>query len=180
MRGISRMNWLVLYCTVRLILVTWIRPNLIIGFIFSRRKKGPIRKENSIWCITSLRFSFYQITNTCLIQIVLNTWEELNTTSHQLLCSSICLPYSTLNYTGIEQVIQWTTWRFLNSIPPTLWLFILSRWYFLYKILFNTVYTCRFNIYIFLYFISELWFMWFMYTVCFPILWKLIYLIKFN
>ena len=51
MRGISRMNWLVSYCTARLILVTWSRPNLIIGLIFSRWKKGPIRKENSVECL---------------------------------------------------------------------------------------------------------------------------------
>ena len=36
---ISRMNSLVSYCTARLILVAWSKPNLIIGLIFPRRKK---------------------------------------------------------------------------------------------------------------------------------------------
>ena len=80
----------------------------ITGLIFPS-KKGPIRKENSFECITSLRFSFYQITNKYLIQTLLNTWEELNTLRH---ISSYYHRYgyiSTLNYTGTEQVIQWAT-----------------------------------------------------------------------
>ena len=142
-----------------------------------RRKRGSIRKENSVEFITSLRFSFYQITNTYLIQIVFNSWEELNTIGH---ISSYVYRYcylGTLNYTGIEQVIQSTTWLFWTQFHQHY-----DYLYFLYKILFNTVYTCRFNILIiFLYFISELlWFMWFKYTVRLPILWKLIYLIKFD
>ena len=40
MRGISRMSW-----TVRLILVTWSRPNLIIGLIFPVGKKGQLGKK---------------------------------------------------------------------------------------------------------------------------------------
>ena len=42
----GRMNRLVSYCTVRLILVIWSRPNLIIGlFFFSVGKKGQLGKK---------------------------------------------------------------------------------------------------------------------------------------
>ena len=79
---------------------------MIIGLILPVGKKGPIRKENSVECITSLRFSFYQITNKYHIQTVLNTWEELNTIRHISSCVHRYGYLSTLNYTGIEQVIQ--------------------------------------------------------------------------
>ena len=160
MRGISRMNWLVSYCTARLILVTWSRPNLIIGLIFPFGKKGPIRKENSVECITSLRFSFYQITNTYLIQTtVLNTWEKLSTIRHTNSCVHRYGYLSTLNWNRTGDSMNHPA--FLNSIPQDIIQNIIN--------------------YFFLYFISELlWFMWFMYTVLLPILWKLIYLIELN
>ena len=65
----------------------------------------PIRKDNSVECIYKFTVSFYQITNTYLIQTVLNTWEELNTTRHTSSCVHRYGYLSILNYTGIEQVI---------------------------------------------------------------------------
>ena len=136
-----RISWLVWYCTARLILVTWSRPNLIIGLIFPVGKKDQLGKK-ILLNVLSLRFSFYQINYQHLSHTNrIKTWEELNTICH---ISSYVHQYGylgTLNYTGIEQVIQWTTWRF--------WILFHKHYdylYFLYKILFNTVYTCRFNI----------------------------------
>ena len=66
------------------IVLPW--SNLIIELIFPVGKMGQLGKKNSVLCVTSFRFSFYQINNTYLIQTVLNTWEELNTTSHIVGC----------------------------------------------------------------------------------------------
>ena len=44
------------------------RLNLIIGLIFSRRKKGPIRKDNSVLCILQVYdFPFFTIVNKYLL-----------------------------------------------------------------------------------------------------------------
>ena len=108
MRGISRMNWLVSCCIARLILDTWSRPNLIIGLIFPVGKKGQLGKKNSVECITSLRFSFYQnykhVSHTNRIKYI--------GLRHTNFCVQRYGYLSTLNYTGIEQVIQWTSWLF--------------------------------------------------------------------
>ena len=85
----SRMNWLVSYFTVRLILVTWSGPNVIIGLIFPLEKKGQFGKKLLFNVLQVYGFPF---TKTYPNQTVLNTWGKFNTTSHQLLCSSIWLP----------------------------------------------------------------------------------------
>ena len=105
---------------------------------FSRWKKGPIRKENSVLCTTSLRFSFffYNYQQTPYI-FHLSQFSSLifNTIRHQLFCSPIWLPESNKsdrNRTGDSMGRQAS----LNSIPPT--------WQIIIK-LFSTVCTAKFT-----------------------------------
>ena len=123
---------MVSYCTARLILVTWSRPNLIIGLIFPiRKKRGQLGKKILLNVLQVYGFPFTKLPTR---QTISNTWEKLNTIRH---ISSYVHRYgylSTLNYTGIEQVIQ-----------PVIVEFYSTRHYTKYYSILSTMYTCRFN-----------------------------------
>ena len=113
-----------LYCTARLILVTWNKPNLIISLIFFRQKKGPIRKRKFCWMY--YKFTVFLLPNYQHVSHT-NRIKYLGRvkyyTSHQLLCSSIWLPWHIKLYRN-RRGDSMDHLAFLNSIPQTLWLFV--------------------------------------------------------
>ena len=120
------------------------RLNLIIGLIFPVGKKGPIGKENSVLCATSLRFAFFFL----FFPLQLSTnisYKPYLILRHQLLCSPIWLPESNKSYrnrTG-DSMGRLAS---LNYIPQTCRSFV-----FFIQIIQYGIYSK-----IYLYFISEL------------------------